>query len=164
MQPLKLLLPNLDKQTVDRQLLPFALGKAKLTESVATRCLACQLLGLVLSRVPSDEVRNSCFLTCPCHATWSTRSFQITKCAPSLTWWHAAQIQKQLKLLKALCQDLSQDVRQAACSHLLTPVIKVLGPAVSGSLLLDDLLELVKVRGQLVPTHLYCSTAAAGYT
>lgn len=53
---------------------------------------------------------------------------------------------------RTLCQDLSQDVRCAACEAVLPPLTAALGPPLATQMLLDELLELVQVRHGL-PGH-----------
>lgn len=48
--------------------------------------------------------------------------------------------------VRGLCQDLSQDVRQAVCEAVLAPLAQALGPTVATQMLLADLVELVQVR------------------
>ena len=48
--------------------------------------------------------------------------------------------------VKALCQDLSQDVRYAICDAVLQPLAKAVGPSRATHSLLEEAVELVQVR------------------
>lgn len=55
------------------------------------------------------------------------------------------KLQEIATVVRGLCQDLSQNVRQAVCECMLEPLAKALGPELATQMLLAELLDLVQV-------------------
>ena len=101
-------------------------------------------MGGILLCHPKSEGKLAGIVRCHRHVTdFISTPGRLSKACTVV--YHVQKLQEITAQAKALCQDLTQDVRLAMCEAALVPLTRTLGPATATASLLKEVLELIEV-------------------